>query len=91
MKEKKRLEVFWETHEITMISFRQKRSATIYCQSCGTETLHLTIAESASITKFSESAIFRFVETNQIHSIESPAGFLLVCGNSLSALTREDI
>ena len=83
MKEKRRLEVVWETHEITTISFRRNRSATVFCQSCQTETLHLTVAEAASILKFSEFAIFRFVETNQIHSIESGAGSLLVCGDSL--------
>ena len=86
MKAKKRLEVFWETHEITTISFRRGFSATIYCQSCNAETLHLSIAEAATILKFSEFAIFRFIEINQIHSIETAAGFLLVCGNSLTAL-----
>ena len=83
MKEKRRLEVFWETHEITTISFKPNHSATIFCESCKTETLHLTVSEAASVLKFSEFAIFRFVETNQIHSIETAAGFLLVCGDSL--------
>jgi len=91
MKEKRRLEVFWETHEITTISFRRNRSATIFCQSCNTETLHLTVAGAALVLRFSEFAIFRLVETNQIHSIETAAGMMLVCGNSLTALAREKV
>ena len=84
IKEKKRLEVLWETHEITTIRFGQTQSATsFYCQSCQTETLHLTVREAVSVLKISESTIFRFVETNQIHSIEDAAGFILICGNSL--------
>ena len=91
MKEKRRLEVVWETHEITTISFRRNRSATVYCQSCQTETLYLTVAEAASILKFSEFAIFRLVKTKQIHSTETAAGFLLVCGNSLSSFNTGDL
>jgi len=84
MKAKKRLEIVWETREITTISFNQNRRATVFCQSCSAETLHLTVSEAASILKFSEFAIFRFVETNQIHSIETGSGSLLICGDSLS-------
>ena len=91
MKEKRRLEVCWETHEITTISFKRGFSATVFCQSCNAETLCLTVSEAASVLKFSEFAIFRLVETNQIHSIETAAGFLLVCGNSLSVLAREKV
>ena len=89
MKEKRRLEVVWETREITTISFKRNYSATVFCRSCQTDTLHLTVSEAASILNYSEFAIFRFVETNRIHSIETAAGFLLVCGNSLSALEAD--
>ena len=84
IKEKKRLEVFWETREITTISFRQNRAAAVFCPSCQTETLHLTVAEAAAVLKFSDLAVFRFIETSRIHSIETAAGRLLVCGNSLN-------
>jgi hypothetical protein len=83
MKEKKRLEIVWETHEITTISFKRGASAPVLCRTCNAETLHLTVSEAASVLKFSELAVFRRVETNQIHSNETAAGTLLVCGNSL--------
>jgi len=91
IKEKKRLEVLWETHEITTIRFKQNQpEMSLYCQSCQTETPHLTVREAASVLKISEFTIFRFVETNQIHSIENAAGFILICGNSLLNKTKNN-
>lgn len=86
MKEKRRLEVFWETREITTISLKRNLSKTFFCQPCRSDALHLTVSEAALILKFSEIAIFRFVETDQLHSIETVAGIILICGNSLAAL-----
>lgn len=91
MKEKNRLKVFWETREITTISFRRGVSALFFCPTCKLDALHLTVAESASVLEFSELAVFRLVETNRIHSTETAAGILLVCGKSLAALTREKL
>ncbi len=88
MKEKRRVEVLLETHEVTTISFKRGFSTMAFCQPCRAETLHLSVAEAASILKFSESAIFRFTETNQVHSMET-GGMLRVCGNSLSAFGQE--
>jgi hypothetical protein len=89
MKEKRRLEVVWETHQITTISFRHKSAAMIYCQACRAPTLHLTVSEFASLSNLSELAIFRLVETNQIHSIESFVGALLVCGDSFPVRNKK--
>jgi len=88
MKEKRHLEVLLETHEVTTISFKRRISATFYCQTCGSDSLHLSVTEAASILKFSESAIFRFTESKQVHSMET-GGVIRVCGNSLSAFGHE--
>jgi hypothetical protein len=84
VKEKRRLEVLLETHEITKVSFRNGFSAGVLCEVCGIDTLHLSISEAASILQSSESAILQFAQTNQVHSVENAAGSLLVCGNSLA-------
>ena len=85
MKEKRRLEVHVETHEITKISFKQNYSTNAFCRSCQSETVHLTVSEAALILNFSDSAIFRLAEARQIHSVETGSGLLLICGNSLTA------
>jgi hypothetical protein len=83
IKEKRRFEVFLETHEIIKVRFRRNDPATFFCWPCQTETPHLTLSEAVSIFHLTEIAVLGFVETNQAHSITNAAGSLLVCGNSL--------
>ena len=84
IKEKRRVEVYWETHEITKVRFKGNDAATFFCPPCQTATPHLTISEAASIFSISEFRIRRLVEAKQIHSVENPMGDLLVCGGSLA-------
>ncbi len=86
MKEKKRLEVVWETHEITKISFNQHRRATAFCQSCESDAPHLSVAEAAALLQTTDREIFRLTEAGEIHYLETETGALLVCGSSLSVL-----
>ena len=88
IKEKRHVEVYWETHEITKVSFVRNHSATVFCQTCLADTLHLSVSEAASILRLSEFAIFRFAEINQIHTNETE-GPIQICGKSLSALERD--
>ncbi len=84
MKAKKRLEVVWETHEITKISFNQHRRAKAFCQSCESDAPHLSIAEAAALLQTTDREIFRLTEAGEIHYLETETGALLVCRNSLS-------
>lgn len=89
MKAKKRLEIVWETHEITTISFKGNYSARVFCQSCQSDAPHLTVSEAASVANISEAAVFRLAEAGEIHYLETEAGALLVCRNSFAALEKE--
>jgi hypothetical protein len=79
MKAKTRLEITWETHEITTISFKGTSSSMIFCQSCQSETRHLSIAEVAAVAKISEATVFRLAEAGSIHSTERADGKFLIC------------
>src|SRR5688500_7930390 len=85
MKEKRRLEVLLETHEVKTISFKRGFSSMVFCPRCRAKTLHLSVSEAASILQFPESAVFRFTETEQVHSMEK-GGMIRLCGKSLSTL-----
>jgi hypothetical protein len=89
MKEKKRLEIVWETHEITRISFNQNRRATFFCQSCRSDAPHLSVAEAAVAANISEAAVFRLAEAGRIHSTETGNGSLLICAESLSSENKK--
>jgi hypothetical protein len=83
MKAKKRLEIVWETHEITMISFKETSSSMIFCQSCQRETGHLSLIEVAVIANVAETTVFRLAEAGSIHSTERADGKLLICMDSV--------
>jgi hypothetical protein len=82
MKAKKRLEVVWEKHETTTISFSHNRRAKTFCGACGSDELHLTVAEAAGLLQTTARAIFRLSEAGEIHYSETENGALLICGNS---------
>jgi hypothetical protein len=83
MKAKTRLEIIWETHEITKINFKGTSSAMIFCQSCQRETRHLSLAEVAVIANVAETTVFRVAETGSIHLTESADGKFLICIDSV--------
>ncbi len=83
MKEKKRLEIFWEMHEITTISFKEKRRVPVFCRTCQSDALHLSAAEAAALLKIGFREISRQSETGKIHGFETETGALLVCHRSL--------
>jgi hypothetical protein len=91
MKAKTRLEIVWETHEITTISFKGTSSSMIFCQLCKLETQHLSIAEVAIIARISEADVFRLAEAGSIHSTERAGGKLLICVNSVTNFEKDEI
>ena len=89
MKEKKRLEITFETHELTIIRFGRNQK-TDFCTVCRAHTPHLSVAESVAILSLSEKAIFRLAENGQIHACETADGLLRLCGNSLVNLANDE-
>lgn len=86
MKAKRHLEIVWETHEITTISFNQNRRVTFFCRTCQSDTPHLSAAAAAALLHTTAREIFRLAECGQIHSTETDEDLLMLCGNSLAAL-----
>lgn len=54
----------------------------IVCPNCG--ELMLTIERTAVLLSVSQLAVFRLIETSAAHFIETGAGVLFVCPNSLA-------
>lgn len=89
MKTKQRLEITIETREVTILRFRQNRTAMIFCEMCQAQVPHLTIAQTISVLPLSESVFNNLITTGQIHSTENADGLLMFCSKSLSALAKE--
>jgi hypothetical protein len=79
-------EIKYESHELTIIRIHRSQTAIAFCALCEQKVLHLSIARAAAALQVSETAVFRLVESGTLHSCETSAGALLVCGNSVSDL-----
>lgn len=78
-----------ETIESTVIRIRRSQAVSAFCQKCEAEVLHLTITRAAAVLQISETEAFHLVENEKVHSWETAAGVLLVCGNSISAISEK--
>jgi len=81
-RKKKTTIVTFESRERTMIH-RARQSLITWCDQCSAEVLMVTPNEAAFIAGTDARAIFRKVESGQIHFIESANGALLICKRSL--------
>ena len=53
------------------------------CKACGAEVSWLTPNQVAAVTGLTLREIFRRIEGNRVHFIETEPGALLICPNSL--------
>ena len=76
----------------TIVTFESRERLTIrraepqfvaWCEQCGAEVLMVSPNEAAVIGRTDARAIFRGVETGEIHFIDGERGALLVCSKSL--------
>ena len=77
-----------ETHEINILTqpiLTEKR----FCEHCFAEVRWLVPEEAMLLANASLREIFRLIETDKIHFVESAEGFLLVCAESLEAEKRK--
>jgi hypothetical protein len=87
-RKKKTTIVTFESRERMTISHEAPRIFA-WCDRCGDEVLMVTPNDAATMTGTDARAIFRGVEADVIHFIESEGGALLVCTKSLPLGHRE--
>ena len=87
MKTRKRTEIKVETHEVTILRFRQNKK--IFCKLCGMNTLHLSLDQVAVLLSLAESEIQSLAEARQLHSNAAANGTLFLCGNSLAMMKQK--
>jgi hypothetical protein len=79
---KRRIEITLEKRRVQWIAKRSIAS-TGWCESCRERTRFISPDEAAKIAQVGARAIYRSVEAGELHFIETEAGELLVCTNSL--------
>lgn len=82
---KRRTEITIETERLLIIRSR-KTSAQAWCTSCDRQVHMITIDEAAQVAKVSSRLVYRLVEADELHFIETTDKRLLICVNSLHQL-----
>lgn len=77
-----------ETHEFNVLT-RPRLSGKKFCEGCRQESSWLFPEEAMLLAQISLREIFRLVELREIHFVENPEGFLLVCAKSLASKKTE--
>jgi hypothetical protein len=88
---KRRTKLTIETDRVLIIrGGRTERRA--MCDACGELVRLVTVDEAAMLAQVGSRAIYRLVEAEKIHSIETDNELLLICFNSIvRSLSQTDI
>ena len=79
---KRRTEITIESERLLIIRSRQT-SARGWCPSCDKQVKMITTDEAAQLSHISARLIYRLVEADELHFIETTDKRLLICVNSL--------
>jgi len=59
----------------------------LHCPKCGTKAVMLPVEAAAAVTGITQRTLYRWMEEEKLHFIESPDGTVLVCAESFKTLT----
>ena len=88
MIKKRKTEITIEAHEVWLVR-SWRRGAPTRCAECPDRPEMLTPEEAARLAGLTSRAIYRLVESDQIHSTETEHGALFVCLAPLRSLETQ--
>ena len=69
------------------VSLRQDRHGILlYCEKCGTKVVMLPVETAAVVTGATPRMLYRWIDEEKLHFIESPDGMVLLCAESFKLL-----
>ena len=89
MKNESRTEITVETERVLIIK-KRKGSVLTWCPTCAGRVLMVRVDEAATLSRVSARAIYRWVEADKVHFVETPEGWLLICLSSLAGNTSDN-
>ena len=79
----RRTEIQIETHEVKVVRFPSRPSLAL-CERCSEIVTALTPEQTARLLEITEDDVFRLVEGERIHLVNSDPSRVIICGNSFS-------
>lgn len=86
MKTRRRVEVLTITEKY-MVARRHQPNVQRWCQLCDSQVRMLTPDETAIHLGVSTRSVFRAIEKNEFHFIETTEGKLFICQNSIQQIS----
>ena len=80
MVDKRRTVITIESHRLTVV--RSRRPIEMWCKACDKDLPMLTPEAAAAFAGVSPRAIYRCVESGELHFIDTSDGALLICSGS---------
>lgn len=85
MRNTKKITLTREVHETLVLRLRNQFR--LFCEQCRVKRDFLTIDESTNIFGFATRELMQYVETQEVHGVETAQGLLLICRESLRVLS----
>jgi len=78
---KTRTEITFEMDRLVIVG--SNRGSLQWCDNCHKWVDMMTIDQAAIMARVNSRTIFRWADSGELHSAETPEGLLLICPNSL--------
>ena len=85
----KKILITTESHEVFILRTDRRDRAYGRCPSCRREVEIVTLDQAISLSGLRTVELVRLAEADQVHSIETYSGHLLVCKNSLDRMAAQ--
>ena len=86
----RRVEITVE-REIVSVTYQPAPNVTGHCPQCDREVLLLSADAAAAAQNISPREIYRWLEDNKLHFLESPAGTVFICSESLKTAPGREL
>ncbi len=82
--EKRRTEIYFETHSVTTIRIKGGTSLSAFCDYCQTNVVVFAPEQIAAFLRLTLAEVCRRIEKGELHLIDTRRGVALICGGSLN-------
>jgi hypothetical protein len=79
----KKLLITTVSHEVFIVGVNEETAISGFCPSCDSEVEMLTLSSAARVAGLTGRHMINQIAANEVHSIETANGHLLVCRKSL--------
>jgi len=86
LKYTRHIEISVERQEVSILR-PGRQGILLHCQKCGTKAVMLPVETAAAVTGITPRVLYRWLDEEKLHFIESPDGTVLLCAESFKTLT----